>query len=47
MEADPAQGRLSAESPVGQALRNREVGESILIETPGGKKSYRLQKLLD
>jgi transcription elongation factor GreA len=47
MEADPAEGRLSAESPVGRALRNREVGESVVIETPGGKKSYRLQRLLD
>jgi transcription elongation factor GreA len=47
MEADPAQGQLSAESPVGRALRNRPVAESVQIETPGGRKTYRVQKLLD
>ncbi len=45
-EADPANGRLSAESPVGRALRDRAVAETIQIETPGGRKSYRVQKLV-
>jgi transcription elongation factor GreA len=45
-EADPANGRLSAESPVGRALRGRSVAETVQIETPGGLKSYRVQKLV-
>jgi transcription elongation factor GreA len=45
-EADPANGRLSAESPVGRALRDRTVAETVQIETPGGRKSYRVQKLI-
>jgi transcription elongation factor GreA len=45
-EADPANGRLSAESPVGRALRGRTVAETVQIETPGGQKAYRVQKLV-
>jgi transcription elongation factor GreA len=45
-EADPANGRLSAESPVGRALRDRGVAEPVEIDTPGGRKTYRVQKLV-
>lgn len=45
-EADLADGRLSAESPVGRALRGLEVAESVEIETPGGRKTYRVQRLV-
>ena len=45
-EADLAEGRLSAESPVGRALRNRAVGDSVRIETPKGAKTMRVQKLV-
>lgn len=37
-EANLAEGRLSAESPVGQALRNRKVGEKVKISTPKGER---------
>jgi transcription elongation factor GreA len=46
-EADPKQGRLSAESPVGRALRDVPVGEDVEFETPGGVKTYRVEELLD
>jgi transcription elongation factor GreA len=46
-EADPASGRLSAESPVGRALRGRAVAEAVQVETPGGRKTYRVQRLVD
>jgi transcription elongation factor GreA len=46
-EADPKRGRLSAESPVGRALRDAPVGEEVKFETPGGAKTYRVEKLLD
>jgi transcription elongation factor GreA len=45
-EADLAQGRLSAESPIGRALRDRKVGESVEIETPRGERVFKIQKLV-
>jgi transcription elongation factor GreA len=45
-EADLATGKLSAESPVGQALRDVAVGETVTIETPRGEKSFRIEKLV-
>jgi transcription elongation factor GreA len=45
-EADFSQGKLSIESPVGQALRDKSVGEAVSVETPRGEKSYRVQKLI-
>ncbi|HEX6117239.1 MAG TPA: transcription elongation factor GreA [Solirubrobacterales bacterium] len=45
-EADPTAGRLSVEAPIGAALRDAPVGESINVETPGGTKAYRVQKLV-
>jgi transcription elongation factor GreA len=44
-EADLSQGRLSAESPIGRALRDRKIGESVEIETPKGTRSFKIQKL--
>ena len=46
-EADMAAGRLSAESPVGRALRDHPVGDSVVVETPGGEKTFEIQKLVD
>jgi transcription elongation factor GreA len=46
-EADPKEGKLSAESPVGRALRDAPVGEDVSFETPRGVKTYRVEKLLD
>jgi transcription elongation factor GreA len=45
-EADLTQGRLSAESPIGRALRDRKVGETVEIETPKGKRSFEIRKLV-
>jgi transcription elongation factor GreA len=39
--AVPAEGKLSYESPVGQALRDRRVGETATVQTPRGER--RLQ----
>jgi transcription elongation factor GreA len=46
-EADLKEGKLSAESPVGRALRDAPVGEDVSFETPRGVKTYRVEKLLD
>lgn len=45
-EADLAAGKLSAESPIGQALRDTPVGDEVEVETPGGVKTYRVQSLV-
>jgi transcription elongation factor GreA len=41
-EADPANGRISDMSPVGKALLGREVGDEIVVRTPGHDQSYRI-----
>ena len=46
-EADLSEGRLSAESPVGQALRDGSVGEEISVETPKGSRKFTIRKLVD
>jgi len=45
-EADLAQGKLSAESPVARALRDRAPGDSVEVQTPRGPRRYRVQKLV-
>lgn len=36
-EASPADGRISYESPVGQALVGKKRGDKVTVETPGGE----------
>jgi transcription elongation factor GreA len=45
-EANLAEGKLSAESPIGQALMNTEVGATVDVETPRGTKSFKVLKLV-
>jgi len=44
-EADLAAGKVSAESPVGQALRNRKVGEKVKIATPKGERIFTINSV--
>ena len=44
-EADIGQGKLSSESPVAEALLGRAEGEEVAVETPGGTRRYRVEKL--
>jgi transcription elongation factor GreA len=46
-EADLGAGRLSAESPIGQALMDAEPGKPVKVETPRGSRTFVVQKLLD
>lgn len=41
-EADPGQGKISNESPLGQAFLGREVNDIIEAETPKGKVKYEI-----
>lgn len=45
-EADRANGRLSAESPVAKALLDRPVGETVQLTTPRGTRRLRIERLL-
>lgn len=39
-EADPAQGKISNESPLGKAFTGHSKGEEVSVETPGGTVTY-------
>jgi transcription elongation factor GreA len=41
-EADPSAGKLSFESPVGVALRDKKVGDVALVDTPGGERRFKI-----
>jgi transcription elongation factor GreA len=45
-EASLADGRLSAESPVGQALRNRSIGHEVEVNTPRGPRRFTISRLV-
>jgi transcription elongation factor GreA len=44
-EANLAQGKLSSESPVAAALLGLAEGDEAAVDTPGGKRRYRVEKL--
>jgi len=39
-EADPMGGKISNESPIGQALMGKRAGEKMKVNTPAGEKEY-------
>ena len=41
-EANPIQGRLSNESPVGAALLGHAKGDEVEVSTPGGTVTYKI-----
>ena len=45
-EANLAEGKLSSESPVAAALLGSSVNEKIAVETPGGTRRYRVEKIV-
>ena len=44
-EADPRNGKISYESPIGRALLDHRVGEVVEAETPGGKIELKILKI--
>lgn len=42
VEADPLNGKISDESPIGQALLGKKVGDSVEIVTPNETSSYKI-----
>jgi transcription elongation factor GreA len=41
-EADPGNGRISNESPIGKALMGKSVGDLVDVETPGGVIQFKI-----
>ena len=44
-ETNPAEGKISSESPVGKALLNKHLGEEVEISIPSGKIRYFIEKV--
>lgn len=42
VEADPLEGKISDESPIGQALLKKKVGDTVTIKTPSGEITYKI-----
>ncbi len=45
VEADTLEGKVSNESPIGQALMGRAVGDTVTISTPKGELAYTVVAL--
>ena len=44
-EADPVEGRISNESPLGRALIGQKKGEVVAIQAPNGKIEFKIIKI--
>jgi len=44
-EADPVQGKISLESPFGEALMGRSLGEEIEVDLPSGKTKCKILEI--
>lgn len=44
-EADPQNGKLSNESPIGKALMGKKVGDRVQVETPAGEIRLEIIKI--
>ncbi len=44
-EADPREGKISNESPIGKAILNRRLGEEVSVEAPGGTFKVKIVKV--
>jgi len=42
VEADPMNGKISNESPLGTALMDKEVGDTVMLTTPKGDITYTI-----
>jgi transcription elongation factor GreA len=44
-EADPRNGKISNESPIGRAIMDHKVSDVVEVETPGGKVKFKIVKI--
>lgn len=43
VEADPLEGKISNESPIGAALMGKKTGDKVTIKTPKGEVTYSIE----
>ena len=44
-EANPREGKISHESPIGKALVGKRAGETAIVQTPGGESELQILKI--
>ena len=44
-EANPREGKISNESPIGKAILNHKLGDIVKVETPGGTYNVKIMKI--
>jgi len=44
-EADVAKGLISTSSPIGKALVNKKVGDTVIVQIPGGAREMEILRL--
>lgn len=44
-EANPREGKISHESPIGGALLGRRKGDKVRVKTPGGEVIFKIKKI--
>ncbi len=44
-EADPAEGKISVESPLGKALMGAKVGQKVVVNAPAGQISFVIKAI--
>jgi len=45
LEADPSNGRVSNESPLGKALLGKKVGAKAVVNSPGGEITFKIMRV--
>ncbi len=44
-EANPREGKISHESPIGAALLGHKKGEKVRVKTPGGEITFKIKRI--
>lgn len=44
-EANPREGKISNESPIGKAILGKKIGDAVKVETPGGTYTVKILKI--
>ncbi len=44
-EADPMNGKISDESPLGQALLGKKIGDEVIVDAPAGELKFKILEI--
>jgi transcription elongation factor GreA len=44
--ADVEKGLISVSSPIGKAIVNKEEGDEVIVQTPGGRRAFEVTRLV-